>query len=246
MTKLITDNWFLNFFNTTYRDRRPIVSSEGGLTIFTTEGSFPIPSDQEGRFDEVVIRGWQEPHIGVTANSITYVYIRYWDEQVVADTTLPSPLEGILIATVTTDYYNVTSIVNHYPTLPNFDTLPTLPSDTGSELGNDVFHSTSFIIEKPKIKIYLVDLDAFPSYTITSVSYKSNNGSGEMEFLKNDTSIGSLSSLVIDNTVKVVIPSSNNTLNVGDSLSINVYSSNALEDLSISFRLRSARTAIIP
>lgn len=245
MTKLITDTWFNSFFNGVYRDRRPLVSSDGGLSIFTTEGSFPIPPDKDGRYNEVVIKGWQDPHIGVTANSITYVYIRYWDEQVVADTSLPSPLEGILIATVTTDYYNVTSIVNHYPQLPDLTVLPELPTQTGG-IGDTIYHSTSFNIEKPKIKEYLVDLDAYPSYRINSLSYKASTGTGEMEILKNGNSIGGLSSLNIDHTIKVAIPSSNNLLNVGESLSINIYSSNSLDNLSISFRLSSSTSNIIP
>jgi len=249
MTKLITDTWFNSFYNGVYRDRRPLVSSDGGLSIFTTEGTFPIPSDQEGRYNEVVIKGWQEPHIGVTANSITYVYIRYWDEQVVADITLPSPLEGILIATVTTDYYNVTSIVNHYPPLPDLTSLPDLPTDSNDNddtIGDTIYHSTSFNIEKPKIKQYIVDLDAFPSYSINSLSYQASSGTGEMEILKNTTPIGGLTSLLIDNTFKVVIPSSNNFLNVGESLSINIYSLDSLDNLSMSFRLSSSTSNIIP
>ncbi|MEI2419045.1 hypothetical protein V6O07_02130, partial [Arthrospira platensis SPKY2] len=224
-----------------------------GLTIFTTEGSFPIPIGYESKYDEVVVKGWQEPPIGLTSNSITYVYIRYIDQQVVADVTLPSPLEGILIATVITDDVRVTSIINHYPLLPNMSELPDVPGEQEEPeepepiFGDIIYHSISVSLERPREKEYTIDLDAYPSYRIHSLTYLSKFGIGEMNIFRNSSIIPGLDSLFIDDAKRTVnINNTNNLLNNGDKLSVDIYSSQSLEDLSLTFRVSSLVTNVIP
>lgn len=251
MAKIITDTWFTTFYQTTLIDRRPLVSSDEGLTIFTTEGSFPIPEGYESKYNEVVVKGWQEPPIGLTSNSITYVYIRYNDQQVVADINLPSPLDGILIATVTTNDTRVTTIINHYPNLPNLSNLPEVPTSETiipePTIGEIIYHSTSITLERPRIKEYIINLDTYPSYRINSLTYLSKYGNGEMNILRNESIMPGLESLFIDDAKRTVnISNRNNLLSNGDTLSLSIYANNNLRDLSLTFRLSSLTNDIIP
>lgn len=230
--QVLTPEWAQNLIDV-IRDNRPIIYSDGGLTIFSSHGFHTAPTHKYGM---ALIQGFQDP-IGLSANAIEYAFVRYIDSQLVVSTTLPDLNEALLIATIYTDTYKVTQIINHMVELPDMSNLPVLPVippiPTVPPLPTYLKGSISILIEKPRVKSYTIDIQAPFPYTFHSITTKANLGSLTYSLIKNGVVVPGGNNLVTSTTKTTTVFNPALSLSTGDEIGINITVNNLASDVAI-------------
>lgn len=221
------------------RDHRPIIYSDGGLTVYSSHGYHNAPTHKWGT---ALIQGFQDP-IGLLANSIEYAYVRYIDSQLVISTTLPNPDESLLIATIYTDSHKVTQIINHMVELPDMTNLPYLPEVL--TLPQYLKGSILFPLEKPRVKYYVIDTKAPFTYNLHSITIKAGAGSASMSILKNNTPVPGTVNLSITTTKTTTIFSTPINIALGDELGISINTISLVSDVSMSIYVYSTSSIVL-
>lgn len=224
--RVLTPEWAQQLVSV-IRDNRPIMYSDGGLTVYSSHGYNAAPPH---KYKMSLVQGFQDP-IGVQANAIEYAYIRYVDSQLVVSTMLPNPQEALLIATIYTDTYKVTQIINHGIELPDTSNLPTLPppptpSPTTPPYVLPTYLKTSIpvFIEKPKVKYIGIETRAPIAYVIGSMATKTVTGSITFSLQKNRIDVSGASNLNANTTNTLLSFPLPIPINQGDEFGINITS----------------------
>lgn len=223
--QVLTSEWAQNLINV-IQDNRPIIYSDGGLTIFSSHGFHTAPTHKYGM---ALIQGFQDP-IGLSANSIEYAYVRYVDSQLIVSTTLPNPSEALLIATVYTDTYKVTKIINHMVKLPDMSSLPFLP--VTPPLPTYLKSSICIFIEKPRVKTIIIDTKAPFPYLLQSITTKTLLGSLTYSLIKNGVVISGGNNLVASTTKTTTVFNPAISVAVNDEIGINITLNTLASDVS--------------
>lgn len=144
----------------------PMVMTPGGLNITYTSGLVVNPMTNAS----IDVEGITMP-LGVDANSIEYIWVRYLDEAVIASSALPSNNQGYLLATVTTNDTDVISISPNTNAVgwapinsPSFGGVVTVPSPVPTDNSNKV-PTTSWV--RGFVQTALAGSD-FPTLSLTS------------------------------------------------------------------------------
>ena len=229
--RVLTPEWAQNLIEI-IRDNRPIIYSDGGLTIFSSHGFHTASTHKYGM---ALIQGFQDP-IGLSANAIEYAYVRYVDSQLIVSTTLPNPSEALLIATVYTDTYKVTQIINHRVELPDMSNLPFLPVippiPTVPPLPTYLKSSICIFIEKPKVKTIITDIKAPFPYLFQSITTKALSGSLTYSLIKNGVVISGSNNLVASTTKTTTVFNPAISVAVNDEIGINITLNSLASDVS--------------
>jgi len=136
--EVATTEWVNNLLGVT--PPPPLVMSPGGLNVTYTSGVIVNPMTNAS----ITVKGTIMP-IGVDANSIEYIWVRYLDEAVIATSVFPSNNQGYLLATVTTNNTDVISISHNTNMVgwapinsPSFGGVVTVPSPAPTDNSNKV------------------------------------------------------------------------------------------------------------
>lgn len=242
--QVLTPEWAHNLIDV-IRDNRPIIYSDGGLTIFSSHGFHTAPTHKYGM---ALIQGFQDP-IGLSANAIEYAYVRYIDSQLVVSTTLPDLNEALLIATIYTDTYKVTQIINHMVELPDMSGLPVLPVippiPTVPPLPTYLKSSICVFMEKPRVKSYTIDIKAPFPYLFQSITTKAALGSLTYSLMKNGVVISGGNNLVASTTKTTTVFNPAVSVSVNDEIGINVTVINVASDVAITIYAYGLTTDIL-
>lgn len=233
--QVLTPEWVVQLIDV-IRDNRPIIYSDGGLTVYSSDGFHKAPPHKYGM---ALIQGFQDP-IGLQANSIEYAYVRYIDSQLVISTNLPDPAQALLIATIYTDTYKVTQIINHMVQIPDTSGLPFLPEPTPPPTTPPPYTLPQYIktsvlinLEKPRVKYYPVDISAPFPYLLKSISSKAGLGGLNFSILKNGTPLGEATNLNVTTTTSINPFNTAVSISQGDQWGVQVNSINNAADVGI-------------
>lgn len=236
--RVITPEWMEELIHV-IKDHRPIIYSDGGLTVYSSHGYHNAPTHKWGM---ALIQGFQDP-IGLLPEATEYAYVRYIDSQLVISTTLPNPDEALHIATIYTDSHKVTKIINHMVKLPDMSNLPYLPEVI--TLPQYLKGSILFPLEKPKVKYYVIDTRAPFAYNLYSITTRAGAGSVSISILKNNIPVPGTVNLNITTTKTTTIFNAPINISAGDELGINVNTVSLASDVSMSIYVYSTSSTLL-